>query len=149
MDGDINTLAPARTATDSVARDVIDRARPGIGQPKTVRWFVIVGLLLVAVLGFIYGFNRYREQAIAQFFANNRPPPAQIAAVTAGSEAVPHFATAIGSLAAVTVEPRPWTRGDVDFVHGGGRQFASKKDPDWQTIAEWVRGRKIASSSGP
>jgi multidrug efflux system membrane fusion protein len=101
MDGDINTLAPARTATDSVARDVIDRGRPGIGQPKTVRWFVIVGLLLVAVLGCIYGFNRYREQAIAQFFANNRPPPAQIAAVTAGSEAVPHFATAIGSLAAV------------------------------------------------
>jgi multidrug efflux system membrane fusion protein len=101
MDGDINTLAPARTATDSVARDIIDRGRPGIGQPKTVRWFVIVGLLLVAVLGCIYGFNRYREQAIAQFFANNRPPPAQIAAVTAGSEAVPHFATAIGSLAAV------------------------------------------------
>src|ERR1700730_7879844 len=101
MDGDINTLAPARTATDSVARDIIDRGRPGIGQPKTVRWFVIVGLLLVAVLGCIYGFNRYCAQATAQFSANNRPPPAQIAAVIAGSEAVPHFATAIGSLAAV------------------------------------------------
>ena len=46
MDGDINTLAPARVApTDSVARDVIDRGQPGI-RPRTVRWFVIVGVLL-------------------------------------------------------------------------------------------------------
>jgi hypothetical protein len=28
-----------------------------------------------------------------------------------------------------------------DKFHGGGRQFASKTDPDWQAIAEWVRGR--------
>jgi hypothetical protein len=43
----------------------------------------------------------------------------------------------------------PMAGGDIAYVHGGGRQFASKKDPDWQTIAEWVRGRKVASSSGP
>ncbi len=24
--------------------------------------------------------------------------------------------------------------------HGGGRQFASKDDPDWKTIADWVKG---------
>src|SRR5437667_2938819 len=101
MDGDIKTLAPPGRAADSVARDAIDRGRPATRRPKTVRWFVIVGVLLGLVLGGIYGFNRYREQAIAQFFANNRPPPAQIAAVTAGSETVPRFATAIGSLAAV------------------------------------------------
>jgi len=28
-----------------------------------------------------------------------------------------------------------------DKFHGGGRQFASKSDPDWQAIADWVRGR--------
>ncbi len=28
-----------------------------------------------------------------------------------------------------------------DKFHGGGRQFASKDDPDWKTIADWV-GRK-------
>lgn len=29
-----------------------------------------------------------------------------------------------------------------DEFHGGGRQFTSKTDPDWQTIAAWVRGTK-------
>jgi hypothetical protein len=29
-----------------------------------------------------------------------------------------------------------------DAGHSGGRQFESKDDPDWQTIAEWVRRAK-------
>jgi hypothetical protein len=29
-----------------------------------------------------------------------------------------------------------------DAFHSGGRQFESQNDADWQTIAEWVRGRK-------
>jgi hypothetical protein len=43
----------------------------------------------------------------------------------------------------------PLAGGDIAFVHSGGRQFASKKDPDWQTMAEWVSGRKVPSSTGP
>src|SRR5881398_2002958 len=123
MDGDINTLAPPGRATDSVARDVVDRGHPATRRPRTVRRFIIVGLMLLLVLGVIYGFNRYREQAIAQFFANNRPPPTQIAAVTAGSEAVPHFATAIGSLAAVhqvTITPEIGGRLTQIFFTAGG-----------------------------
>ena len=27
-----------------------------------------------------------------------------------------------------------------DDFHGGGRQFASKTTPEWQTIAAWIRG---------
>ncbi len=27
-----------------------------------------------------------------------------------------------------------------DRFHGGGRQFASKDDPNWKIIANWVRG---------
>ena len=27
-----------------------------------------------------------------------------------------------------------------DPFHSGGRQFATKADPDWKTLAEWVRG---------
>jgi len=29
-----------------------------------------------------------------------------------------------------------------DPHHGGGQQFASKNDPDWQTIRAWVMGAK-------
>jgi hypothetical protein len=29
-----------------------------------------------------------------------------------------------------------------DEFHSGGRQFISQSDPDWQTIADWVRGKK-------
>jgi hypothetical protein len=29
-----------------------------------------------------------------------------------------------------------------DVFHNGGEQFASKNDPDWQTIADWVRNAK-------
>lgn len=34
-----------------------------------------------------------------------------------------------------------------DQFHNGGRQFTSQKDPEFQTIAAWVRGQK-ASGSG-
>src|SRR5436190_4374549 len=107
MDGELNPHLPADAgAGEAVARERIGPARPPIDgmtahRPKTVRWLVIVGVLLAVVLGGFYGFNRYRTQAIATFFANNKPPPAQIAAVTAKSETVPRFAGGIGSLAAV------------------------------------------------
>ena len=32
-----------------------------------------------------------------------------------------------------------------DIYHYGGQQFASQDDPDWQTLAEWVRGLKTGS----
>ena len=34
-----------------------------------------------------------------------------------------------------------------DISHGGGRQFASQNDPDWLTMAEWVRGQKADGAS--
>ena len=34
-----------------------------------------------------------------------------------------------------------------DISHGGGKQFASEDDPDWLTLAEWVRGQKAGGSS--
>jgi hypothetical protein len=29
-----------------------------------------------------------------------------------------------------------------DSYHSGGRQFASKQDPDWKTIAAWINGAR-------
>jgi len=89
------------------------RDRSGIGhatrrRPRTILWLIIVGLLLAVVLGGLYGFNRFREQAIATYFAGNKPPPAQISAAEVKTEAVPRFATGIGSVTAihqVTINP--------------------------------------------
>jgi membrane fusion protein, multidrug efflux system len=102
MDGE--QMLPA----EGLLRDHHDTARGRVGGPRTIRWLVIVGLLLAIVLGGLYGFNRFREHAIATYFANNKPPPAQISAVEAKTEAVPRFATGIGSIAAVhqvTINP--------------------------------------------
>ena len=101
MDGEIKFASADSETADSFMRESGTLERPRMGRPKTVRWFALVGLALLVVLGALYGFNRYREHAIATFFANNKPPPAQIAAVTAETQSVPRFATAIGSLAAV------------------------------------------------
>src|SRR6516162_2764655 len=107
MDGD--GMAPAEALIQDRTRGNLGAAgRATTRRPKTVRWFVIMGLLLAAVLGGLYGFNRFREHAITTFFANNKPPPAQISAVEVKTEAVPRFAPAIGSLAAVhqvTINP--------------------------------------------
>jgi hypothetical protein len=31
-----------------------------------------------------------------------------------------------------------------DAFHSGGRQFASKNDPNWKTIAQWAQGATLA-----
>jgi hypothetical protein len=35
--------------------------------------------------------------------------------------------------------------GGGDVFHSGGRQFASKRDPAWRTLAAWVSGATLAS----
>lgn len=42
----------------------------------------------------------------------------------------------------------PEAGGDALHVHMGGRKFASQNDPDWQTILDWVLGKKVTDSSG-
>ena len=102
MDGEL--MVPA----EGILRTAGELDRPVVRRPRTFRWLVIVGLLLAIVLGGLYGFSRFRDQAIATYFANNKPPPAQVSAVEVKTEAVPRFATGIGSVAAVhqvTINP--------------------------------------------
>ena len=68
---------------------------------RMLRWFVIVGALLVLLVGGLVGFNALRSYGIAKFFANNKPPPATVTVAEAKSEIVPNLLTAVGDLAAV------------------------------------------------
>ena len=45
---------------------------------RMVRWFIIVGLLLTVLVGGLVWFNYFRGKMIAQFFANNKPPPTAV-----------------------------------------------------------------------
>ncbi len=75
--------------------------KPHSRPVKMTRWFVIVGLALVLLVGGLVGFNAFRSHMIAQFFANHKPPPASVSVAEATSEVVPNLLTAVGDLAAV------------------------------------------------
>src|SRR6202795_795306 len=77
-------------------------AEPPRKRPvRMLLWFVIVGALLAALVGGFVWFNYFRGQMIAQFFANNRPPPTSVSVSEAKSEVIPNLLTAVGDLAAV------------------------------------------------
>jgi multidrug efflux system membrane fusion protein len=113
--GQPRLLAPGRREGDPAsARGVAPGARP----VHTLRWLVIIGLVLILVLGAIWGFNTFRAHAIAKFFAGNKPPPVPITAVTARLAAVPHTASGIGSLEAVhQVTVSPEVAGTVTAIY--------------------------------
>jgi membrane fusion protein, multidrug efflux system len=75
--------------------------KPHSRPVRLVRWFIIVGLLLALLVGGLVGFNSFRSHMIAQFFANNKPPPTTVTVAEAKSEVVPNLLTAVGDLAAV------------------------------------------------
>jgi membrane fusion protein, multidrug efflux system len=75
--------------------------KPAARPVRTIRWFIIVGLLLALLVGALVGFNAFRSHMIAQFFANNKPPPSSVTVAEAKSEVIPNLATAVGDLAAV------------------------------------------------
>jgi len=91
----MNIVTEANIAGQPIAEK--PRTRP----VRMVRWFIIIGLLLALLVGGLVWFNWFRGQMIAQFFANNKPPPSPVTAVVAKSEVIPNLLTAVGDLAAV------------------------------------------------
>ena len=148
MDGDV------KTADIEIAAP--RRVHVAPSRAKRVRWFAIVGVLLALVLGGIWGFNTFRDHAIANFFANNKPPPAQIASVKAMSESVPRFAHGIGSLAAVhqvTVNPEVGGRVIAITFEAGATVKAADKllqiddGPDRGDLANFEAQKRWAAVS--
>jgi multidrug efflux system membrane fusion protein len=91
----MNIVTEANIAGRPIAEK--PRARP----VRMVRWFIIVGLLLALLVGALVGFNAFRSHMIAQFFANNKPPPTTVNVAEAKSEVIPNLMIAVGDLAAV------------------------------------------------
>src|ERR1700751_1046426 len=92
---DMNIVTKSKISGRPVGEKV--RTRP----VRMVRWFIIVGSLLALLVGALVGFNAFRSKMIAQFFANNKPPPATVTVAQAKSEVVPNLVMAVGDLAAV------------------------------------------------
>jgi len=90
----------------NIATEAHIAGKPIADKPKArpvrmVRWFIIVGLLLAFLTAVLVGFNAFRDHAIKQFFANNKPPPTPVSIAEAKSEVIPNLLKAVGDLAAV------------------------------------------------
>ena len=93
---------------DKITAEPRGDARPKPRRGKLILRLAIMTVLLVVVLGGLYGFEKFREKMIAQYFASNLPPPVPVAAVMVGTEAMPRYLDGIGTLQAVhqvTVSP--------------------------------------------
>lgn len=88
-------------ATESKLSGKPIEEKPRTRPVRMVRWFAIVGLLLLLLVGALVGFNAFRSHMIAQFFANHKPPPINVSVAEAKSEVIPNLLTAVGELAAV------------------------------------------------
>jgi membrane fusion protein, multidrug efflux system len=78
-----------------------DEARQRPPRRKLILRLAIMALLLLVVLGGLYGYDLFRQKMIAQFFANNVPPPTPVSAVAVTSESMPEYLEGIGSVVAV------------------------------------------------
>src|SRR3954464_2706626 len=67
---------------------------------RMLRWFIIVGTLLAALVGGLLWFNSFRGQMIAGFLSKP-PPPTLVTVAEAKSEVIPNLLAAVGDLVAV------------------------------------------------
>lgn len=97
-------------------------AATGVSRRRLWLRLAIMALVLAVLGGLLYGFNWYRQRAIQQFFASNRPPPVPVEVATAELVQVPRSLAAIGTVAAVrevTVATEvPGTVAAIEFQSG-------------------------------
>jgi multidrug efflux system membrane fusion protein len=68
---------------------------------RLVRWFLIVGLLLAAIVGALVFFKFVFLPNLFKQIFSKPPPPTSVSIATAKSETIPNLLTAVGDLAAV------------------------------------------------
>lgn len=93
---------------------------------RAVIWAVLIA---VVVAGLVVGFDLFRKQMIASFFASQTPPPVAVSYEAVAVGAVPQALTAIGSIAAVhQVTISPETAGMVTVIAFSPGQPVKKGD---------------------
>src|SRR4051812_630067 len=80
-------------------KPIVDKSRK---RPvRMVRWFIIVGLLLAAIVsGLVFFKFVFLPNLFKQIFSKP-PPPTSVSIATAKPETIPNLLTAVGDLAAV------------------------------------------------
>jgi len=81
---------------------------PPPSRTRRAFWFLVFLVIAVVVLGGFYGFEQFKQKMIGKYFASMVPPPTIVATAKAGSEDVPQYYQAIGTMMAVhqvTVSP--------------------------------------------
>jgi multidrug efflux system membrane fusion protein len=135
-----------------------DRAelRPAPSRRRTVLWFAVVAVLLALVGGGLYGFDRFRRQAIADFFANQTPPPTPVSAAPAEAGPMPRYLDGIGTLTAVReVMVAPEVAGrvvDIRFTAGAsverGDPLVQLNDaPERAELASYQARERLAQAN--
>lgn len=102
-------------APPTVAEPVASSAGP---TPAKMRRAVLWALLIaVLVIGAVVGFDLFRKQMMASFFASQAPPPVTVSNETVTTASVAQTLSAIGSIAAVhQVMISPETAGSVTAI---------------------------------
>jgi multidrug efflux system membrane fusion protein len=86
----------------------MQRFAPPPSRRRRAFWFLVFLVIAVVVLGGFYGFEQFKQKMIGQYFASMVPPPTVVATAKAGSESVPQYYEAIGTVTAVhqvTISP--------------------------------------------
>jgi multidrug efflux system membrane fusion protein len=97
-------------------------ARVAIAPERLRRAMMWAGLVAVIIIGVLVGFDLFRKQMMASFFAGNKPPPVSVNFETLSPSSVARTLQAIGSISAihhVTISPEaPGTVTRIAFEPG-------------------------------
>jgi membrane fusion protein, multidrug efflux system len=146
------TEAPSAFETDRPQGRRGEGGAP-IRKRRLGRAFFGMTLALIVVFGGLYGFNRFREAKIAEFFATNVPPPVPVEAATAIAAPLPQYISGIGSLIAVhQVTVAPEIGGQVvkiffeagAAVHAGDPLVRLNDQPEQGDLANYRAQARLA-----
>jgi len=97
----MNIATEANIAGKPVHTGTTHNEPPRKRPVRTIRWFIIVGLLLAMVVGGLGWFKFVFLPNIFKEIFSKPPPPTSVSVATAKSEVIPNLLTAVGDLAAV------------------------------------------------